>query len=159
LNKKQLDVITSDVTHWHVTAMRPPLCPNEEEVKLYKKLVGDVKPVYLLGMTANLIELCDVAVDLSPVPINKPCIQANWLEMMGFRAGAFIGDGVINLAGQELINKVSKMTDILVCRVFLRKFDWMKYATYFPTNFPDADTVVITQQDIAIVRWQFTERL
>ena len=146
------DKMISDTDHWQNKP--PPLSPNEQEIAIYKNLIADTKPVYLLGMTKSLVELCDFAVDLNPIKINKPTIKANWLELEGIKAGAIIGDGVVNLAGLGLVKKASLVAQKLICRVFLKKFDWMRYATHFPNEFPGC-LVIPTQADIAIVQWDF----
>jgi hypothetical protein len=145
--------LTNDPEHWQ--GCKPPLSPNEEEVAIYKKEIGDKKPVYLFGMTKSLAGMCDVAVDLCPIEIGIPAIKSNWLDVEGFYAGAIIGDGIVNLEGDNLIKKVSTMTDKLIARVFMAKQPGMKYATYFPTEFPGSSSVIITQKDIAIVTWCF----
>jgi len=134
---------------------QPPLSPNEEEIAIYKKEIGDKKPVYLFGMTKSLAGMCDVAIDLCPVEIGIPTIKSNWLDVEGFYAGVIIGDGIINLEGDRLIEKVSTIADKLICRVFMAKQHNMKYATYFPTEFPGNSSVIITQKNIAIVTWNF----
>lgn len=146
------DRMIKDTDHWH--GLLPPMAPNAEEVALYRKFIGESRPVYLLGMTKDLLDLCDVAVDLNPVPTTKSVLLANWLEMDGFQAGVVIGDGVLNLAGMELVERVSKLSKKLICRVFLKRQPWMKYATHFPKSFPGA-TITQTQPEIAMVVWSF----
>lgn len=144
--------LTDDVLHWQ--NLKPPLCPNEQEVAVYRELIGDSTPVYLLGMTKQLVELCDVAVDLNPRDIGKPVIKSNWNDLSGFYAGAIIGDGIINLTGFDFIQKSLSLTDKLICRVFMAKQPGMKYATFFPRDFPGNHRTIVTQKDIAIVIWQ-----
>lgn len=142
--------------HWH--GRNPPLCPNKKEILLYEELIGDLKPVYMLGMTKELMHLCDVAVDLNPISCEKEVICKNWLELEDVKAGAIIGDGVLNITSFELIERMSKITSKLILRVFLERQDWMKYANFFPKEFPNA-IVIETQPKIAIVTWCFNEKL
>lgn len=151
MNEKKLQTMIEDYSHWH--GRNPPLCPNDYEVKLYQKLIGDLQPVYLLGMTNELLDLCDIAVDLHPVNTNK-ALCLNWFDLDGINAGAIIGDGVLNITNFDLIDKMSKLTKKLILRVFLEHQDWMKYANFFPQEFPGA-TVIETQPKIAMVTWLF----
>jgi len=133
--------------------LSPPLCPNEYEISLYKKYVKGCSPVCLLGMTKDMQPLCDYMVELHPTKQSKPVIEKNWNEFEEY-ADAIIGDGVINLEGMQLVEKMLKRCNKLVCRVFLKKFSWMKYATHFPQEFPNAKIVISTQQDVAMVVWE-----
>ena len=144
------DSMIGDSQHWH--SMLPPLSPDDKDIAIYKQAIGDLSPVYLLGMTKQLVELCDVAVDLFPIEIGKPTIQSNWLDL-DVRAGAVIGDGVINLAGFDLIDHMLSISERFICRVFMAKQPGMKYATFFPTEFPHNPTIISTQKDIAILIW------
>lgn len=148
---ENLKLMIDDHNHWH--GRKPPLCPNEYEVNLYKELIGDLNPVYLLGLTSELIDLCDVAVDLCPSYIKKS-LCLNWYDLDNINAGVIIGDGVLNITNFDLIDRMSKLTKKLVLRVFLEKQEWMKYANFFPEEFPGA-TVIITQPKVAMVTWLF----
>lgn len=106
----------------------------------------------MLGMTKELVHLCEYMVDLNPIPQSKPVIRAEWGDLSSM-ADVVIGDGVLNLAGLELAKKLRRKCERLVCRVFKRKFDGMKYATHFPTVFPGATEVLETQPDIVMVTW------
>lgn len=144
-------MIKKDTEHWQ--NLNPPLCPNEYEVALYKHHTKGLKPICLLGMTERLQPLCDFMVDLYPIKQTKPVFQKNW-NVIDEQAEAIIGDGVLNLEGLNLVEKLIKSYKKLVFRVFLKKFSWMKYATHFPDHFPNADLVIPTQEDIAIVIWE-----
>lgn len=143
--------MNKDIEHWQ--NLQPPLCPNLYEIEIYKHHVKGYGPVCLLGMTKNLQDLCEYMVDINPIKQSKPVIKQNWNEFNGY-AEAIIGDGVLNLEGLQLVEKLNKICKKLICRVFLKKFDWMKYATYFPTNFPNSSIVIPTQKDISIVIWE-----
>lgn len=143
-------MIKNDVEYWQ--NLKPPMCPNEYEIELYKHHIKGLKPVCLLGMTEQLRPFCDFMVDFHPVPQNKPVLKQDWNELKE-PAQAIIGDGVLNLEGLQLIQKLNNYKK-LIFRVFLKKFSWMKYATHFPNEFPNASLVIPTQENIAIVIWE-----
>jgi hypothetical protein len=139
-----------DTEHWQ--SLNPPLSPNSEEVDIYRRQIEDLRPVCLLGMTKQLLSLCDYMVDINPIEQEKPVVNSNWEDFEGV-AKVIIGDGVLNLAGMDLVPKLIAKRDLIVCRVFMKKFEGMKYATHFPTEFPGSSKIIITQPDIAIVVW------
>lgn len=142
---------TEDTEHWQ--NLTPPLCPNDYEVEIYKHHAKGQGSVCLLGMTQKLQFLCDFMVDLNPIHQNKPVIKCDWNDLNEY-AEVVIGDGVINLEGIQLIDKLLKKYNKIICRVFIKKFPWMKYATHFPNEFPKSKLVIPTQKDIVIVIWQ-----
>lgn len=107
----------------------------------------------MLGMTKELVHICDFMVDLNPIPQVKPVFVSNWSEL-SVSVRTIIGDGVLNLEGPDLVEKLMENCERLVCRVFLRKLEGMKYATHFPTEFPKAKQIIPTQQDVVIVVWE-----
>lgn len=139
-----------DTQHWQ--NLKPPLSPNEYEVELFKLHTSGISPVCLLGMTKELIPLCDFMVDINPIPQNKPVIQSDWGEL-DQKSSVIIGDGILNLAGIELIDHLLKLANKIVCRVFLKKLDGMKYAQHFPQKFSGAELVIPTQENIVMVIW------
>lgn len=143
--------LIENTSHWQ--NLSRPLSPNENEVAVFQQLIASFSPVYMLGMTKELAFLCDVAVDLAPVNIGKPSLRCDWHALTGIRAGAIIGDGVINLAGMELVDKMLALCDRFICRVFLKKIPGMKYATHFPASLPGATMVIPTQKNIVIAVW------
>jgi hypothetical protein len=145
-----MDKLTQDTRHWQ--NLRPPLSPDEKEVKIYEDKCRGFGPVCLLGMTKELIHICDYMVDLNPMMQKKPVIARDWADLSSM-AEVIIGDGVLNLAGMSLADGLRRKCDRLVCRVFRRKFDGMKYATHFPSEFPGAKEVVETQPGIVMVTW------
>lgn len=142
---------TEDAEHWK--NLSPPLCPNEYEVELYKLHSRGYGPICLLGMTKNLQNICDFMVDLNPSPQSKPVIKCDWNNLTE-HAEVVMGDGVINLEGLQLINKLFDNYNKIICRVFLKKFPWMKYASHFPQKFPTASLVIPTQDDIVMAIWE-----
>lgn len=145
------DKLINDTSHWQ--GLKPPLSPNKDEVAVYERLCRDYGPVCLLGMTKELVHLCDYMVDLNPIPQPRPVIKSDWASFQGL-AGSIMGDGVLNLVGVELASKLLRRCEILVCRVFLKKLDGMKYATHFPNEFPGCHEVIHTQPNVAIVVWR-----
>jgi len=144
------DKLIQDTQYWQ--GLMPPLAPNEEEVGIYEEMCREYGPVVMLGMTKELVRVCEYMVDLNPIPQPKPVLKSDWSEFSGL-AGTIIGDGVLNLTGLGLVRTLSDRCDRLVCRVFLKRFDGMKYATHFPSSFSGARRVIATQPDIAIVVW------
>lgn len=133
--------------------MPPPMSPNEYEVEIYRHHCKGHKSVCLLGMTKKLQEFCDFMVDLNPIEQNKPVVKCDW-NLMDNNSEVCIGDGVLNLEGLQLVDKLLKKCDKLVTRVFLKKFSWIRYATHFPNSFPNASLIIPTQEDISIVIWE-----
>ena len=140
-----------DIEYWQ--NLSPPLCPNSYEVELYHHHSKGYGPVCLLGMTKELQPLCEFMIDLHPVQQTKPVIKSDWRDIKEY-AEVFIGDGVVNLVGLDIVEDLLKIAEKVVIRVFLKKFSWMKYATHFPNKFPGSSLVIPTQEDIAIVVWE-----
>jgi len=142
--------LIEDAAHWQ--NLTPPLAPNEKEVRMYEERCKGYGPVCMLGMTKQLVHICDFMVDLNPIPQGKPVVKSDWF---GFKniSGVVIGDGVLNLCGLSLVESLLPKCERIVCRVFLKKMNGMKYANIFPTDFPGAKEVIETQKDVAIVVW------
>ncbi len=145
-----MNYLIKDTDHWQ--NLSPPLSPNEYEVELYKHHSKGFRPICLLGMTKELINLCDFMVDLNPIKQIKPVIKSDWTEINEC-AGVILGDGVLNLTGLSLIDNLLKNSNKIICRVFLKKLDGMKYATHFPTEFHRDSLVVPNQYNLAMVFW------
>jgi len=139
-----------DTQHWQ--NLKPPLSPNEYEISLFKFHTHGLNPVCLLGMTKELIPLCDFMVDLNPIEQNKPVIKSDW-KQLDKKSSVIICDGGLNLTGLELVDHLLQLTEKIVCRVFLKKLEGMKYAEYFPQEFFGAELVIPTQENVAIVIW------
>lgn len=150
--ENSIDILVNDTQHWH--GQSPPKAPNDFEIEIYKNFLENRTPICLFGMTKELVPLCDLAVDLNPVEIGKPTVKCNWNDYK-IKTDVIIGDGILNLEGLELVDKLSNVCNRLVCRVFLEKMTWMKYAKHFPKSFPNSDTLIYTQKDIAIIIWNF----
>ena len=139
-----------DTTHWQ--NLKPPLSPNEYEVELFKLHINGFNPVCLLGMTKELIPLCHFMVDLNPISQDKPVIKSDW-KNLDKTSSVIICDGVLNLAGIELIDHLLKLTDKIVCRTFLKKLEGMKYAQHFPQEFLGAELIIPTQENVVMAIW------
>lgn len=156
MDQKIFEIMIEDTKHWQST--NPPLCPNEQEIEIFKTYIGNKKPACLLGMTKQLLPFCDFCVDLNPINVGKPVIQTDWRNM-NTPAEIMVGDGVLNLVGLEFIEKLKNLCNSFVCRVFLKKLEGMKYAEIFPTEFPESKNIIYTQENIAIVIYEFTQPL
>lgn len=141
----------NDQNHW--LNLKPPLSPNRPEVALFTEFCLRKSPVLMLGLTKQLRHLCDVMVDLKKIDAEKPVLQANWFEF-NQRADVIIADGAINLTGFDLIPRVLSLCERFVCRVFTRKHDGMKYATFFPKEFPGAQEVIPTQDGVVLIVYE-----
>jgi hypothetical protein len=143
----------------HFNNLSYPLAPNEHEVSIYTKYINGT--TLLLGYTKQLIDLCDVAIDLNP-PLNPPLnlnnkiIKQDWFTITG-HYNIIIGDGVLNLVGGKLVQYLSTHCNTLVIRFFTEKIDGMKYATYFKynTEFLLPDIIIDTQTSCKILIWHF----
>ena len=144
--------LIKDVNNWH--GRQPPFCPNEKEIEIYKEFIAGSKKVCLFGATKELMNLCDLAVDLNPINNFDKIIKSDWFDMCDPQ-DCIIGDGILNLYGDNLLHHISTISKTLVTRVFMKKLEGMKYAKFFPTNFPNNSRVIITQPDIAMVQWNF----
>jgi hypothetical protein len=143
--------LIKDTSHWQ--NLKPPLSPNEYEVELYRHHIKGHGPICLLGMTKELIKLCDFMVDLNPIQQEKPVLRSDWSQI-NRHVDVIIGDGVLNLCGLDLLNNLLKITNKLICRVFMNKLEGMKYATYFPNEFPGSSLVIPTQENVVMVIWE-----
>ena len=141
----------------HFNNLPLPLYPNDDEVAIYKKYKGDGK-ILLLGYTKQLIHLCDCAMDLNPPETQKNIIKQDWFTITE-HYDTIIGDGVVNLAGGELIEFLSHHCDTLIIRFFTQKINGMKYATHFEsnTNFLLPNIIIETQPLCKILIWNFKQ--
>jgi hypothetical protein len=104
-------------------------------------------------MTKELIEFCDFMVDINPIKQEKPVVRCDWSKL-NQQVDVIIGDGVLNLSGINLVKDLLKITNKLICRVFLKKLEGMKYATNFPTEFPGSTIIIPTQENVVMVIWE-----
>lgn len=143
--------LIKDTNHWQ--NLMPPLSPNGYEVELYKHHTKGHKPICLLGMTKELISICDFMVDLNPIKQEKPVIMSDWSQINQM-CDVIIGDGVLNLSGIDLVSVLMKKTNKLICRIFLKKLEGMKYATHFPNEFSNSSIIIPTQENVVMVIWE-----
>jgi hypothetical protein len=120
---------------------------------VHKHHIKGCGPICLLGMTKELIEFCDFMVDINPIKQEKPVVRCDWSKL-NQQVDVIIGDGVLNLSGINLVKDLLKITNKLICRVFLKKLEGMKYATNFPTEFPGSTIIIPTQENVVMVIWE-----
>jgi len=143
--------IQEDLEHWQ--NLQPPLSPNSYEISLYSELTSHGIAggnVLLLGETKSLMGFAAKTIDLHPIRGE----YGDWFDIQGLYS-TIIGDGVINLAGMELVDVVRPHCKRFVTRVFTKRLPGMKYATYFPTVFPDSSLNFKTQDGCRMIIWEF----
>jgi len=133
--------------YWFNT--KPPLCPNEKEVEIYAQECKGSYPVCLFGLTRQLHHIADFMVDFNRIETDKRIIQCDWM-LLEEKSKVIIGDGVINLLEFKLIDKALSLAEKFVTRIFTKKQEWMKYASFFPKDFPKASEVIPTQDGVVI---------
>ena len=148
-----------DPNYWQNLPIESPVVPNQEEINIYQNYCMNGDPL-LLGETKQLIPLVHEAVDICPSGLYDITFQGDWMELgERFKGkqpwGTIIGDGVINLVGLGLVDVVRPLCNTLVVRVFDEHIYEWKYATYFPTEFPDATVIEYTRPGCNIVVWNF----
>jgi hypothetical protein len=131
-----------------------PLKPNDTEVKMYQQhlLTGTT---LLLGSTVPLLPLCDEAIDLTPRIQDPKIIKGDWNNIEKFYDN-IIGDGVLNLEGEKIIENLRPKCHRFISRVFSRKFSYMKYATFFYKDFHNATKIAEINESCPIFIWKFT---
>ncbi len=139
-------------SHW--TNPPYPLKPCDAEVLEYKKYLIPGTTL-LLGSTPQLIDLCDVALDIKPRISHHKIVQGDWYKLDKFYDN-IITDGALNLTGPSLIDIVRPNCKQFISRTFSKKFSYMKYATYFYTEFPNATKVAEINESCPIFIWKFT---
>lgn len=152
----------------HFNSLTPPLSPNQDEIEIYQKYITDHNEILLLGYTKELIKFADISVDLNfPENLNAlddiELIKDDWFNIpnYGKKYGTIIGDGVLNLVGGSLVERLRRSCDRLIIRFFTSKINGMKYATYFAhnTNFLLPDKIIDTQESCKILMWNFNKSL
>jgi hypothetical protein len=138
--------------HW--VNLPYPLKPCDAEVDVYRKhlITGNT---LMLGSTKQLIDICDVAVDLAPRYDHHKIIKGDWYKLFGFYEN-IIADGSINLTGPSLIDAVKPHCKQFISRVFSKKFPTMKYAELFYSEFPNATKIAEINESCPIFIWKFT---
>lgn len=137
----------------HFSNLSPPLSPSQKEVDIYKSYIKE--DTLLLGYTKELYPFVKEAIDWNP-PDGMKVTKGDWMKISDFY-DVIIGDGVINLAGPELIDHLKNKCNALVIRFFLKKLDGMKYATHFreECRFLLPDEIIHTQEGCVILVWNF----
>jgi len=143
----------------HFDNLKPPLAPNNLEVKHYKDRISGKS--LLLGYTKELRHLTDYSMDLNPpdtFDTNKShFIKGDWYSI-NKQYDTIIGDGILNLVGGSLVKHLSFFCKTLIIRFFTKKIKGMKYATYFSHNTEMLlpNKTILTQDDCIILIWNFT---
>jgi hypothetical protein len=148
MNKKYFE----NDPHW--VNIPYPLKPCDAEVLEYKKHLVEGATL-LLGSTIQLIDLCDEAIDLHPRYQNPKIKKGDWYKLDKFYDN-IITDGALNLTGPSLIDAIRPHCKVFISRVFSKKFSYMKYATYFYSEFPNATKVAEINESCPIFIWKFT---
>lgn len=114
----------------------------------------------LLGSTRELLNLCDVALDVDPVYADKKIIVGDWLENTMFFEN-IIGDGVLNF-NEDLCNKLLKMAEKNCSQFMVRAFNYrlpiMQVADYFPSvyDFSMKPKLIFASNEYSFYQWNFT---
>jgi len=141
----------------HFDNLRPPLSPDQSEVRLYEEYVRGPS-ILLLGYTKELSHLASDSIDLNPPAERTDVTKGNWFEIKG-SYDTIIGDGVLNLVGGSLVEYLSHRTKRLVIRFFTEKIEGMKYATFFRhnTSFLLPDHIIDTKDKCRLLIWNFNQ--
>lgn len=131
-----------------------PLKPCDSEVEVYRKNLIKGSTL-MLGSTKQLLDICDVAVDLAPRYEHYKIIKGDWYNLFGFYEN-IIADGAINLTGPSLIDAIKPHCNIFISRVFAKKFPAMKYAELFYSEFSGATKIAEINESCPIFIWKFT---
>ena len=143
---------TDNDSHW--TNPPYPLKPSDAEVEIYKENLIAGRTL-LLGSTIQLLDICDAALDISPRYKHPKIIQGDWYAITGYYEN-IIADGSLNLCGTSLIDAVKPHCSVFISRVFSKKFSYMKYATHFYSEFPNATKLAEINESCPIFIWKFT---
>ena len=142
-------------------SLTPPLAPSNLDVEVYKKNLVKGSTL-LLGSTKKLLELCDVAMDISPVYEDKKIIVGDWVRNAIFFEN-IIGDGVLNF-NQNLCNQLLEMAEKTCNQFLVRSFNYrmpiMKVADYFPSaeNFKTSPEVIFFNAEYSFYKWSFKSK-
>ncbi|CAB4123476.1 hypothetical protein UFOVP46_7 [uncultured Caudovirales phage] len=119
--------------YW-ATKFVPPLAPSQGDVYLYQQFMLDGNTL-LLGVTSQLIDLADKALDIDPFTVTDKVIKGDWLTNT-YSATNIIGDGCFNLLTMDQCNQLVSMASKHSKRLIIRSFNYrlkeMKIAEHFP---------------------------
>lgn len=159
-NLKNLPHLYHDPEHWKTLSY--PLRPSVENVKVIES--NCIGTVLLLGSTAELLEICDDALDLCNLYNNSKVKIKDWTTNTNFYDTIII-DGGLNLNSgltDDVLTMSSMYSKRLIARVFNKKLFGMKYATYFPKQFEFSiipETVLYESDSYNIYMWCFYENI
>ena len=142
-------------------SLTPPLAPSSHDVEIYKTNLIEGSTL-LLGSTKQLLDLCDIALDVSPVYQDKKIIVGDWVNNEMFFEN-IIGDGVLNF-NQNLCNQLLEMAEKncnqFLVRVFNYKMPIMRVADYFPSTkiFHIRPKVIFSNTEYSFYKWDFKSK-
>lgn len=147
-----------DKSYWEL-ALPHPLCPDSNDIEIYKMLLGIRGKTMMLGCTRALLPLSDVQLDIDPW-LQAPSVQVgDWRDNQSIY-DTMVGDGCFNFS-QELTDSVlemaSKCSSRLVVRCFSRRLPQMRVANYFPSvrDFKIPPELYVPKTDYNFFRWKF----
>jgi hypothetical protein len=139
--------------------LTPPLAPSEENVGMYKQLMLEGTTL-LLGVTPQMFDLADAALDIDPFMMSDKVIIGNWLDNTSTFSN-IIGDGCFNLLTIEqcdsLVQMASQYSKRLIVRSFNYRLEEMRIAEHFPsaTDFKVPPTEVLSFKKYSFYVWSF----
>ena len=139
--------------------LTPPLAPSQDDVAFYKQQLLEGSTL-LLGVTPQLFDLADVALDIDPFVVTEKVVIGNWLDNTADFTNV-IGDGCFNLLTMEqcdsLVQMASNHSKRLVIRSFNYRLKEMRIAEHFPTakDFAIKPTEVVPFEKHTFYVWEF----
>lgn len=142
-------------------SLTPPLAPSNLDVEIYKRNMIEGSTL-LLGSTKQLLEICYVALDISPVYQDKKIIVGDWVSNSIFFEN-IIGDGVLNfnqILCEQLLEMSEKKCSQFLVRAFNYRMPTMKIADYFPSaeSFKIRPEVIFFNAEYSFYKWSFKSK-
>lgn len=116
-------------------SLQPPLSPTDEDVEMFRRHMLEGTTL-LLGCTRQLIPLSDVQMDLDPWYAGPSVIRQDWVTNTVSYTN-ILADGSLNLDRDlcdQTLAMCSQRATVLIARVFNRRLDSMRVASYFPDS-------------------------
>ena len=142
-------------------SLTPPLAPSSHDVEIYRTNLIEGSTL-LLGSTKQLLDLCDIALDVSPVYQDKKIIVGDWVNNEMFFEN-IIGDGVLNFNHNlcnQLLEMAEKNCNQFLVRAFNYKMPMMRVADYFPSTkiFQIRPEVIFSNTEYSFYKWDFKSK-
>jgi len=136
-----------------------PLAPNDDDVAIYRELIGNAGSVLLLGNTKALMPLCTAAMDSDPFLDDPRVIAQDWTTNT-VDYDVIFGDGVLNFTRaltENLLTMASSHSSRFIARAFARRLPIMRVADFFPTatDFSLPPAQVIEGDEYRFYVWNF----